>query len=80
MTLDEFRATTHPVSDETWAAVLDGVSDPAPRTSFTEYGGGYVLHEADGKFWPHAWWYPPVPYDTRAEAEKVLFDWRAEFE
>jgi hypothetical protein len=80
MTLDEFRATAHPVSDETWTAILDGVDNPAPRSAFTEYGTGWVLHEEDGKFWPHAWWYSPRPHATRESAEADLNEWRKEFE
>lgn len=80
MTLDEFRATARPITDETWQAVLDGVPDPAPREAFTEYATGYVIHEADGKWWPHAWWYAPAPHDTRESAEIGLHKWRAEFE
>lgn len=79
MTLDEFRATAAPCHDALWAVILDNVENPAPRDKFTVYDGEYVLHEADEKFWPHAWWYSPVPYATKAEAEAVLHEWRKEW-
>lgn len=80
MNLDEFRATARPVNDEEWPAIPEGISNPVSREAFIAYAEGYVLHEYAEKFWPHAWWYSPVGYDSKQHAEDVLFQWRAEFE
>lgn len=79
MTLEEFRATAAPVSDALWAVICEEGVDFAPRSAFTAYDGEWVLHEADGKWWPHAWWYKPVGHATREEAEADLHNWRNEF-
>lgn len=79
MTLDEFRATAAPVNDEVWQALCEEGANPARREAFTAYDGEWVLHEAAGKWWPHAWWYAPRPHDTREEAEADLHKWRNEF-
>ena len=79
MTLDEFRATRRPATPEMLEALAqEGVDLPEGAVPF-EYADGNLLHERDGGFWPHAWWYAPVRRETLAEAEEVLFNWRAEF-
>lgn len=81
MTIEEFRATASPVDDRIWDTLQreDVVPAGVPREAFTMYDGEYVLHEADGKYWPHAWWYAPVPKDSLTEAEEVLYEWRKEW-
>lgn len=79
LTLDAFRATAAPVSDALWAVICEEGVDFAPREAFTAYDGEWVLHEADGKWWPHAWWYKPVGHATRESAEADLHAWRNEF-
>lgn len=80
MTYEQFVASRAPVSDELWGVLLEGgVTDGLPRSVFFAYGGEYVLHEAGGCFWPHAWWYRPASRETRAEAEAVLWEWRKEW-
>ena len=79
MKIEELQATRKPVSDVTWAILVEeGVTEGLPREVFWEYAEGYVLHERDGGFWPHAWWYAPVRKETLAEAEEVLLAWRKE--
>lgn len=80
MTYEQFIATRAPVSDEIWAILQqEDVTEGHPREAFFEYAGEYVLHEADGEYFPHAWWYRPAARATRAEAEAVLWKWRAEW-
>lgn len=81
MDIDEFRATSAPLDDEIWAATqqLTEVPDGASRNDYVMYDGCYVLYKYDGKWWPHAWWYPPVPRDSLAEAEEILYEWRKEW-
>lgn len=79
MTYEEFIAGAAPCSEAFYAELCEWVENPAPREAFTVYPGGYVLHEANGQFFPHAWWYEPVAKATRAEAEAVLWEWRAEW-
>ena len=47
--------------------------------AFHVYADAYLIHEADGLFWVHAWWYAPLSYATLAEAEAELFLWYCEF-
>ena len=83
MTITEFLASRAPVSDAVWGML--GEEDcryGQPRSAFFQYGEGeeqYVLYEADGGFWPLAWWYAPVRRESLTEAEAVLWNWRAEF-
>ena len=81
MDITEFRATAKPCTDELWAEFLNAdVVPPDGKGSITEYVGYTALHTYDGKFWPHAWWYPPVPYATLSEAEEELCKWYNEFQ
>lgn len=80
MTYAEFLATAAPVSDAIWAILQqEDCTDGLPREAFTMYAGEYALHESDGGFYPHAWWYRPVRKATRQEAEAVLWEWRKEW-
>lgn len=79
MTLDEFRATAAPITAAIWAHLCEEGLTPAPQSAHTSYDGEYVLYEMDGQFWPFAWWYKPVSYATKAEAEAVLYEWRKEW-
>lgn len=83
-----FRATKSPASDEFWEVIKDFIdtdNGAIPRTAFHVYGanaddqGGCLIHEAEGQFWVHAWWYAPLPYATLAEAEEQLYPWYLEF-
>ena len=81
MTLEEFRATRQPCSDEMWAEIQEAYTpeDMPTRETVFQYADGFIIHEADGQFFPHAWWYAAVARDTRAAAEESLHKWRAEF-
>lgn len=79
-TIEDFRQTRAPISDELWAVLqAEDATEGQPREAFFMYGEEYVLHEADGGFFPHAWWYRPVRKETREEAEAVLWEWRKEW-
>lgn len=81
MDITEFRATAQPCSDELWGEFTEaGVVPPDGRASITEYLVGTALHTHEGRFFAHAWWYPPVGYATLAEAEEALFQWWSEFQ
>lgn len=80
MTITEFLATRAPVSDEIWAALqAEDATDGLPREAFWMYDGAYVLHEHEGGYFPHAWWYAPVRKDSLIAAETVLWEWRKEW-
>ena len=83
MDITTFLATRQPVSDEVWRMLQDeDVTYDQPREAFFMYGEGnewYVLHEKDGGYFPHAWWYTPARKESLIEAETVLWNWRAEF-
>ena len=80
MTVTEFFASRAPISDEIWDVLLqEAETDGLDRSQFFMYAGEYVLHEHDGKFFPHAWWYAPVAKDSLVEAESVLWEWRKEW-
>lgn len=82
MAFEEFRATRKPATPETLEAFrVEGIDLPEEAKVF-QYGedaDGWCLHEFDGGFWPHAWWYRPNRHETLESAEKDLFAWRAEF-
>ncbi len=79
MTFEEFRATRKPVTDEAWAVIVEVIQFPLARSAYFEYDTEVVLHEADGAFYPHTWWYTPNAHATLEAAERDLFAWRAEF-
>lgn len=85
LSLDEFRATRRqPTPVEfvyTQASLIPDCTDFAKveRTDCRVYAEGYMIHEAFGQFWVHAWWYPPLPYATLEEAEAKLYPWYLEF-
>jgi len=81
MTFEEFKASRRPITDEMWEELekADARDPGTPREAYWQYGEGYVLHERDGGYWPHAWWYAPVRRETLAEAESNLWEWRKEW-
>lgn len=86
MTLDleAFRATKRPCDDTTWAQIVEAelLRDIPTLTqaACTIYGAEcWLIHEQDGKFFVHAWWYAPLSYDTLEEAEAKLHPWYLEF-
>jgi hypothetical protein len=76
--LAAFRASSSPVSD-VLAALLPEFGLDLPRADCLEYADQTLIHRAEGKFWVHAWWYAPLPYDTLEDAEAALYDWYLEF-
>lgn len=78
--IEAFRKTRRQPTDAEWADISEtlGPSGPARETCFL-YIDNYLLHEADGLFWPHAWWYAPVGMDRREDAEAALFEWQKEW-
>lgn len=84
LTFDQFRATRRPCDDKTWIDIVDsGLVDDIPSltqsavTIYTETA--FMIHEEDGKFFVHAWWYAPLAYDSLEEAEAKLYPWYEEF-
>ncbi|UXO93724.1 hypothetical protein Pan1_09 [Pseudanabaena phage Pan1] len=80
MTLEQFVATRRECDESTFAEMQEVLGDDMPaRETCSVYADGYLIHEAEGKFWPHAWWYSPVAHDTRESAEANLHKWYLEF-
>lgn len=82
MTLDlaSFRATRRPCDDATWNELTsEGLVDGLTQSQCFLYADGYMIHEAEGKFWVHAWWYSPLAYDSLEVAETKLHPWYLEF-
>lgn len=81
MTLDAFRATAAPISDELWAAMQEayGPGHTTPRAFHVEYADGNVMYFHEEKWHTCSWWYSPVGRESLAAAEEDLYKWRAEF-
>jgi len=78
--LTQFRATRRQPTPEEYAeCVSAGLPSHVEASKVHVYADGYAIHEEDGKFWVHAWWYAPRPYDTLEEAEEELYPWYLEF-
>ena len=83
MNLTEFRATRRACDDKTWIEIVDaGLVDDVPTLTQSNahiYANGYMIHEHDGQFYVHAWWYAPIAYDDLETAEAKLHPWYLEF-
>ena len=87
LTFEAFVASKRPVPDDLWEDIVmelaaDGRSD-LDRSKFEVYGtevNATLLEIRDDGFYPHTWWYDPILNETRAAAEKDLYNWYLEFE
>lgn len=80
---EAFFATRHRPTDAEWdelciAFKADNQEVPARGTCHI-YTDSFLIEERPDGFYPHAWWYSPVRYDTIEKAEKVLYAWRQEW-
>lgn len=78
-----FIATKHAPTDSEWVDLVqvfdeEGRAAPARETCFL-YAESFLIEQRADGFYPHAWWYSPVRYDTIEKAEEVLFKWRQEW-
>ncbi len=82
MTFDlaAFRATKRACDDATWAEIQDDIGSAIPQSAVLLYADGYAIHELEGRFFVHAWWYSPIAYDTLEEAEMKLHPWYLEWQ
>lgn len=77
LTFKEFHETKAPMNDELWKYITTEAPVPS-REACHVYADSCLVHEADGQFWVHAWWYPPVGYPTLEVAEVALYAWYSE--
>ena len=87
MTRTEFRKTKAPWPKEAFesqvVAAYDGTLPESLTAEDCHHFGteddSYCIHEYDGQFWVHAWWYNPAPYASMNVAMSKLYEWYLEW-
>lgn len=78
-TFEEFAKTERPITEEVFKELCDEGGFNIPKEDCLEFDEGYVIHQAGGQWYVHAWWYAPKSYKAKDEAIKELYRWYGEF-
>ena len=83
LTLEDFKQTCKPMTDEFWNML--NKEKPISLEELQQdqcflYADEFMIQEVNGLFCVHAWWYAPIAYDTREEAEEKLYPWYQEWQ
>ncbi len=82
--LAAFVATKHQPSAQEFSELVKAFAEEGRSISAQEacilYADGFLIEVRADRFYPYAWWYPPIQHSTLESAEADLHKWRQEWE